>query len=122
MLWSDTRNVDTEGNALSPASRDWTELYIADREGSAIIVDVYEHSIDPLILAVESTSDYVAERVAWYLAIETTGDIAKSSNGEFKAPEFFTSSLGDGFNYEEALIRARASSYNDTTLNNPYPD
>src|SRR5258708_19192620 len=69
-LWHDGQNVDTEGDCEHPASNDWTELYIANREQpTEPSVSVSAHQQSPLILAVESESEHTAARAAYFLAV-----------------------------------------------------
>jgi hypothetical protein len=110
-LWHDGQNVDTDGDCEYPASHDWTELYIANRERpTEPSVSVSAHQQSPLILAVESESEHLAARVAYFLAVSVGS-----------SPERFLSHVGD-FDVEAALKRAAESPFSRATREHPYPN
>jgi len=83
-LWRDGQNVDTEGDCDHPASHDWTELYVANREEPAEPpVDVSSDGQSPLVLVVKSESEYLAARVAYFLAMTTGGDVSPRYDCDF---------------------------------------
>ena len=55
-LWTEMHNVDSDGNSDNPASREWTELYLMNREKTSEVVDVSPVETSPLVLAVELTT------------------------------------------------------------------
>jgi hypothetical protein len=118
-LWSDIHDVDSEGNSVSPASKDWTELYLANREIPSEVVDVYPLQLTPLILAVASESATLASRTAYFLARETHGEIAERE-GQYGPYEALRPRLGDDFDLDAALRRADASVWRKATIENPY--
>ena len=67
-LWRDGQNVDTEGDSHHPASRTWTELYVQNRENKDEVVEVSQYQQSPLVLRIESEQQYLAARVAFFLA------------------------------------------------------
>jgi hypothetical protein len=120
-LWSEMHNVDSDGNSLNPASKDWTELYLMNREKRLEVVQVYPLQEKPLILVVESEVVYFAARTAFFLARETNGDII-DQEGRCCSYEVLCSQLGEGFDVVEALRRADASVWRQATLEHPYPN
>lgn len=120
-LWHDGQNVDTEGDSYNPASRDWTELYIKNREQPDEIVNISPHRSSPLILIVESNLEYLAARVAYFLAVVTDGRVATDQNGEFAPSEILLSRIGD-FDVDAALQRVAKSPFSSPTRDNPYPN
>ena len=49
-LWSDMRNVDSDGDSDNPASTTWTWLYVKDRVCPTSTVETSAVSTDPLVL------------------------------------------------------------------------
>ena len=119
-LWSEMHNVDSEGNSVSPASRDWTDLYLANREAPSEVVEVYPLQTSPLVLVVESETGSLASRAAFFLARETHGEVA-DEKGRYGPCESLRSRLGDDFDLAAALSRADASVWRKATLEHPYP-
>ena len=110
-LWHDGQSVDTEGDCEHPASHDWTELYVANREEPAEpSVSVSAHEQSPLVLAVESESEHMAARVAYFLAVSVGS-----------SPDMFLPRVGD-FDVEAALQRAADSPFSRATREHPYPN
>jgi hypothetical protein len=120
-LWSDMHNVDSDGDSYNPASRDWMELYLKNREVPSEVVSVHPLEMDPLILAVESESEALAARTAFFLARETDGEVA-DGEGKFGRYTTLESRVGAEFDHEAALRRADASVWRKATLENPYPN
>ena len=110
-LWHDDQNVDTDGDCDHPASHDWTELYIANREQpTEPPVSVSPHQQSPLVLVVESESEQMAARVAYFLAVSVGS-----------SPETFLPQVGD-FDVAAALRRAADSPFSRATREHPYPN
>lgn len=121
-LWHDGKNVDTEGDCKHPADRDWTGLYVANREDpSEPSVTVNVHQRSPLVLIIESESRHIAARVAYFLATQTGGKVSLSSDGDFGPPEQLLAHVED-FDVEAALQRAAASPFSRATREHPYPN
>jgi hypothetical protein len=120
-LWSDEQNVDSDGNAHNPASHDWTELYMANRDDDAESFDVSPIQQEPLILAVESRSRNLAARVAYFLALQIGGQISFFSQGSYEEPVALLPLLGHDFDVKAALDRVARSRYAPATMENPYP-
>jgi hypothetical protein len=120
-LWDDDRDCDTDGNSRNPASREWTELYCRNRDTPTEIFDVSPVSSEPLVLEVESPHEWLAARVAYYLAVETVGLVADKPDGRYTEPDLLTSKVGD-FDLEAAKERVRRSVFRGATLEDPYPN
>jgi hypothetical protein len=119
-LWKDFHNVDTDGDSHNPASRAWTELYIANRECPSEIVEVLPARLDPLVLKVQSESEVLAHRVAYFLARETAGEVAAETGASISLGELATR-LGADFDLDRAIRRADQSIWRSATEANPYP-
>ena len=120
-LWSEMHNVDSEGDSHSPASRNWTWLYLQDRAQLKSIVEVHPLELDPLVLAIDSEQIALAARVALFLARETAGEVA-AQPGVFSSPDSLIPLLGVDFDLAEALRRADQSVWRSATEENPYPN
>jgi hypothetical protein len=119
-LWGDWENVDTEGNAANPASREWTELYGANRGRPQEIFDVEPIAAQPLTLRVTSELSEIAARVAYFLAVETESLVAAGKAGPWQDPSWLADKVG-AFDLAEATERAARSHWRQATLDNPYP-
>lgn len=120
-LWDEMHDVDSDGNSTNPASRDWTELYLINRELEAEVVDVTALQLEPLILAVSSDLEYLAARVAYFLGRETRGELLVE-NGGVASLETLVSRIGKDFDLGAALSRADESVWRRSTLSQPYPN
>ena len=120
-LWSDDRDCDTDGNSSSPASREWTELYCRNRENPTEVFDVSPVSPEPLVLLIESPHEWLAARVACFLAMECVGSVADKPDGVYSGPGELISKVGE-FDLEAAYERVRQSAFRDATLEDPYPN
>ena len=120
-LWSDMRNVDSDGDSHNPASRQWTWLYLKDRVASSSSVDVSAVSTDPLLLAVESEDAALAARVAIFLARETSGEVGLDS-ASFGPIDLLQPHVGRDFDLFAAFARADQSVWRASTEQHPYPN
>jgi hypothetical protein len=120
-LWGDFHNINSDGNANNPASREWTELTLQNRESPFERVDINPIKTDPLVLKVKSNRRDIAARTAYILAKETNGMVADELESEYKHYRFLISETGDDFNLQDALSRFENSIFAKTTLENPYP-
>ena len=120
-IWCDEQNVDSDGNSDNPASQDWTELYMANRENRAESFDIHPARQEPLILEVEGTLESLASRAAYFLALETNGRISFSLQGPWLEPTALLPMLGHDFDVEAAMERVATSRYALATPENPYP-
>lgn len=120
-LWGDLHNVNTDGNSDNPASRDWTELYCRNRENEAETFDIGPTAESPLTLEVASDLPELAERVAYFLAVETNAVIAFEPSGPWHEPTILRKSMGS-FDLPAAELRAHKSVWREATLDDPYPN
>lgn len=119
-LWSDLQNVNSDGNSYNPASREWTELTLENREPPHESVDIDPIQKEPLILAVKSKRRDIVARTTYILAKETNGKVAIKLEGEFVDYEFLEQEMGS-FDLQKALNRFENSMFANSTLENPYP-
>jgi len=119
-LWGDEHNVDSDGNASSPAARDWTELYLRSRERPEEMVEVLPVEGSDLLM-VESPVTELVSRVAFFLAAETDGAVATSASGPWESPITLRGLMGP-FSIEDASNRAAASPFRRASLDDPYPN
>jgi hypothetical protein len=120
-LWSDMRNVDSDGDSHNPASQTWTWLYLKDRVSPSSPVDVSTVSTDPLLLAVESEDAALAARVAIFLARETSGEVGLDSTA-FGSIDLLRPHVGQDFDLLAAFARADQSVWRAATEQHPYPN
>jgi hypothetical protein len=120
-LWGDRRNCDTDGNSHNPASREWTELYCRNRGNPTEVFDVSPRSQEPLLLQVQSPHEWLAARVAYFLAVESGGEIAEQPESTYLAPPTLAARMGE-FDLEAAKERVRRSPFQKATLDDPYPN
>ena len=121
-LWRDGQNVDSDGDSIPASSRDWTELYLANRETTEPSVSVSPEQESPLVLRIESAQATLAARVAYFLASSTNGQVAFPPEQPVSPPSMLVPYLGDDFDPDEAFLRVARSSLNQATLDNPYPN
>jgi hypothetical protein len=120
-LWGDDRDCNTDGNSRNPASRDWTELYCRNRRSPTEVFGVLPTSLQPLVLEVESSHEWLAARVAYFLAVEAGGFVADAPNGVYAVPDALSSKVGE-FDLAAAKERVRRSVFQGATLEDPYPN
>jgi hypothetical protein len=119
-LWRDSQDVDTDGNSDNPASRDWTELYVLNREHAMEVFRVEPIADKPLTLSIGSELGELAARVAYFIATETKSLAASREAGPWHDPEWLANQVGN-FNLAEATARAARSRWRQATIDNPYP-
>lgn len=120
-VWGDDTRCDTDGNSHNPASRDWTELYAQNRARPTELFEVYPTSEEPLVMTVESEHEWLAAAVALLLTESTGGSVSTEFAGKFGASESLYPWLG-GFDVPAAWDRFRASPFQRSTLEDPYPN
>lgn len=121
-LWSDFHNVDSEGNSHNPASREWTDLYLQNRENEDEIVDVMEMEKAPLILRIASPIRLIALGVAYFLVHWSSGDILDPKTKRSINQQIVMDDLESNFDLLVRIERAERSIWNSSTLDNPYPN
>lgn len=121
-LYSAYHDVDTDGDSFNPASRTWTRLWICNRENNAEWIRIFPHSKSPLILAIESDLEFLAARVAYYLATYMGSGFSMASEGPFDKPMLLSKLMGNRFDSAAGVQRAAQSPFAQSTLDNPYPN
>lgn len=122
-LWSDNFNCDSEGNSQNPASREWTELYLANRENKNEYIEISEIDVDPLTFQILSSSPILAAAVTYFLLHETNGAWSKNLEDGFQtSDECLISIIGDRFDLKKGISRSSQSIWRKSTLDNPYPN
>lgn len=121
-LWSDDHNVDTDGDAQSPASRDWTDFYCTDRSAPFDRFEVEVVSGDRPHIVVESPRQEIAARLALFLSEEMTAAVVEIVGGDEIVPhESLVEACGRSFDVEAAFRRTSLSRWRLATETNPYP-
>ena len=116
LLYSDLHNVNTDGDSFSVESRDWTNLYVKDRESDDPSVEIIEELTGPYF-EVSSDSERLETIVALYL-MEYCGDSIERNSLEL--PE---SAIGElRTKYEKELERGRTSVWHQSSPDVPYPN
>ncbi|WP_338762278.1 hypothetical protein WAF17_17295 [Bernardetia sp. ABR2-2B] len=120
-LWNDLQNVDTEGNSYNPASKEWTELYIVNRENKNEKIDIYPITENPLLLEISATTKELSYKLVYFLSEQTEGDIfmEKEMNNIISKTEILNHI--DSKWLEDAKKRIDNSIWKNITLENPYP-
>lgn len=121
-LWYEHHNFDSDGNSYNPASRDWTELYMSSRQNSNETIEIYPISEDPLILQISGTTNEMVSRTAYFLGLETNGQLFKDEEllNNIKL-EDLKLQIGN-FDIEKAIERTNESIWRKSSLDNPYPN
>ena len=120
-LWNGPHDIDSDGNSDNPASRQWTELYLCSRQNSDEMIDISPVSENPLILRVNGSTSEMVSRAAYFLAVET--------NGQLFTDEALSNSIGledlklqvGNFDIENAMKRTRESRWRKSSIDKPYP-
>lgn len=129
LIYSDKHDVDTEGNANPVNSRDWTELYIKDRQSNDPPIEIWENLVydekkdvyvpvhkNQLVLVVKSALSNFEEIVAIYLFLFSGDEIY--FNGKKLQPseiEYLKEK------HQVALQKANSSKWHCSSNFNPYP-
>jgi len=123
-LWREGQNYDSDGDSFNPASREWTELYLCNREDEKeiLVIGPEESGDDILTMFVESKTLELAARAAFYLATFMGGQVAVEPETHFSPPSTLLPFLGKNFDPAAALARAQASPFARSTLRSPYPN
>jgi hypothetical protein len=120
-VWGDAADCDTEGNARHPADREWTELYAQNRSRSDEVFNVIEFGKDPLVLTVESPTEWLAAAVANLLAESSGGSVSNDPVGPFTPAKSALAYVGD-FDVKGAWSRYQESPFQRSSADNPYPN
>jgi len=122
-LWSDAQNVSSDGDSYNPASREWTYLFLHNRDNAAEMVMVDKVvSEAALVFEIKSSCEYMAARCAYFLAVQTNSNVAETLIGSASNPDGLVEKMGAGFGPDAAMRRAEQSPFSRSTLENPYPN
>ena len=117
LLYGPGRNVDTEGDSLPVNSRNWTCLYIADRETDDPAVEIAAAEDEPVRFTVSSESPALEQLAALYLFLYCGSAIA---NAEGILSDEDVRALQE--KHSDALARASTSVWHESTDAKPYPN
>lgn len=121
-IWGEGHNCKTDGNAVHPASREWTDLWIRSREVEAPDVEVEPASEDPLVMLVSSESSELAARMALFLQGECSCQVhCDSESGPLVSARELAAATGD-FDAAKAWGESKASRWRRATEDDPYPE
>ncbi|UKN02702.1 hypothetical protein K6119_04135 [Paracrocinitomix mangrovi] len=118
----DLENVDTEGDSHNPASREWTNLYLADRKNNAWCGEINKSS-DPINMWTISASTLeFAAFLAIFLKDETNCEVWLDSNKKEELDRNALIKLIENFDITESINRTANSIWRKSTLVEPYPN
>lgn len=121
-LWDDEHDTDTEGDSYNPASREWTELYIANRENKNEKIDIFPTTKNPLLLEISATTKELAYKLVYFLSEQTEGNIFKEKEMNNIVSKNELLEFIDSDWLKNAIERVDKSIWKNTTLENPYPN
>ena len=114
LVFGTNRNVDSEGNSNPVYSREWTNLYIKDRESESPSIEI---AAENSIFSIESESANFEELVALYLFLYCGSKI--SCNGESLGGEYIEKLK---LKYITQLGVAEKSVWHQSSSSCPYPN
>jgi hypothetical protein len=121
--WSDGHDVDTDGDARNPASRDWTDFCCRERNAPFDRFQVEVVSGNRPHITVESPRQEIAARVALFLSDELTAEVVTSLVGNEALPRStLAQACGPEFEVAAAFERTQLSRWRRATEDEPYPD
>lgn len=116
LLYGHGRNVDTDGDADSVSSREWTWLYLKDRQSADPAVTISADKQNPATFQVQSASPRLEELTALYL-FRHCGRSLRTDEQPLHDAEVEELER----RYGAELQRASSSIWHQSTLNNPFP-
>lgn len=119
-MWGDFHNVDSDGDATNPASKQWTWLYIQNRANPAETVDI-EVAEAPTSFRITADLPWLAAATAYFLASEFDARVRAEEQPGWVDPRAIIDHVAQ-FDLEAAIVRARDSVWRKATLANPYPN
>ncbi len=117
LLYGHGHNVDTDGNSFRPESREWTDLYIKDRESDEPPVLITQSENDKLEFEITSKSERLEELSAIYL-YKYCGESISKSNSILNDEEINSLISKYSININVADI----SVWHQSSESNPYPN
>lgn len=121
-LWSDLHNVDSDGDSHNPASREWTELYLRDRENEEDVVEIVPVESESGILRIVSPYRAMSLGVAYFLVHWASGKILDAETKAHLNEKAVIDELEVSFDLLKRIERAEQSIWNQSTLEEPYPN
>jgi hypothetical protein len=100
-------------------------MYLHDNGGHTIAnegVEVQPVQDEPLVLEIRSPSREIAVRTAYLLAWFTRGEVMQAGSNEWESPEVLIPQMGSDFDLDVALERFWNSPFQNSSLENPYPN
>jgi hypothetical protein len=117
---NDLYDYDSDGNSIPVTSKNWTKLYMCCRENSNMWFEIEKINDAPCIFKVTSDTEQFTCRIAYFLAIETQGEILTDNYDKQNLSEL-TEKMGN-FDLNAHLLLAKNSIWRKATENNPYPN
>lgn len=121
-LWSEFNNTDSDGNSFNPASNDWNELYLCNREKTNEVININPIDKSAKTLEITGSTKELIFQTAYFLAIETKGKISLDSKGVKVIGLEEMTKLVSNFDLNSATKRVAKSIWRKATLENPYPN
>ena len=117
---SHTHNFDSDGDSYPVSSRQWTELYLSSRVWKNYTVSIYALQNEPLILRVHASRPSISYAIAYFLALETQGQIF-TPKGQQLSLQYLEQKLKN-FALDRRLAIAKHSIWRESSEENPYPN
>lgn len=116
LLYPPGRNFDSDGDASDPACRNWTWLYLRDRESDAAPLEIEAFTDDIQLFAIRSDDSEQAALAALYL-LRYCGTTLTRNGTPLDPIEIDILQA----RFESQLRRADASKWHRSSTQNPYP-
>lgn len=123
LLWGDFEEVDTDGEGVNPAERDWTDLSVIRRSDDAQRIDIISVHREPLVLEISSPHPAIPPVIAYFLVHETGASWSTTPNGPYiRDVKLLEKRANHNFNLKAGMERAQSSIWRMSSLDNPYPN
>jgi len=120
-LWSDSENIESDGNYRNPPSKEWTGPYIRHRRDNNFYFESNPVADDPLVLEIKSTNKLMLNKVGYFMQERTDGELSESFDCKRSLSKNFIRELIQSFSVDDANDRVASSRYIHTTKDDPYP-
>lgn len=118
----DIHNLDTDGDSLNPASREWTFLYLANRENKNEYATISQDEEKVDVYLIESSTEEFGYLLTYFLAEEMNAIVSLNDDFANLIEQKDLKAKLSKYNLEEALNRTKNSIWRQSTLENPYPN
>lgn len=118
----DIHNLDTDGDSLNPASREWTFLYLANRENKNEYATISQDEEKVDVYLIESSTEEFGYLLTYFLAEEMNAIVSLNDDFANLIEQKDLKAKLSKYNLEEALNRTNNSIWRQSTLENPYPN